>query len=265
MDEDRRVSLAVLQDLRAAAASVGSDTKVRSSSSHTALEDSEIIILLPSLSRFSWTNAQRSSNAALARHFARGIKQHAPTAKIVVAIPPAATMAFVIYRELGAEPKQVIGLCGNIVNSNLKVQIGEKLGVSVRDVSTLVIGNDETVLPLIQYCCVNGVPVDQLLNAGQIRELTQVVNDRHNQAIVNQPFNLSAWLSQIVAAIAVDKKRILTVSSLIKVGTLEVFLNVPTKIGRNGAEEIIQLNLTKSQREQYTKLVTSSITEQQRS
>lgn len=264
VDNNRRVSSGVLQDLRAAIASVGSDTKVLSANNLAALVESEIIILLPSLSRLSWTQAQRSANAALVRQFALGVKRHAPAAKIVVAIPPAATLAFVIYRELGAEPRQVIGLCGNIADANLKVQIADRLGVSVRDVTTLVIGNDETVFPLFQYCCVNGIPVNQLLNTGQIRELMEVANDKRNQALVNHPYNLSVSLSQIVTAIAVDKKRIMNVSSLIKVGALEVYLNVPTKIGRNGAEEIVQLNLTNSQREQFTKLVARSITEQQR-
>lgn len=264
VDNNQSVSCGVLQDLRAAIANVGSDTKVLSASNLDALVRSEIIILLPSLPRLNWTQAQRSANAALVRRFAQGIKRHAPTAKIVVAIQPATTLAFVIYRELGAEPSQVIGLCGNIANTNLKVQIADRLGVSVRDVATLVIGNDETVFPLSQYCCVNGIPVDQLLNTGQIRELMRVVNDKRNQAIVSHPYNLSVSLSQIVTAIAVDKKRIMTVSSLIKVGTSEVYLNVPTKIGRNGAEEIVQLNLTNSQREQFTKLVARSITEQQR-
>ena len=229
VDNDQEVSFRAVQDLRAAAASVGSDTKVLSATNPAALVGSEIIILLPSLSRFSWTPAQRKSNAALVRRVAQGIKQHAPTAKIVVAIPPAATMAFVIHRELGTQPGQVIGLCGNIVNANLKAQIADKLGVSVRDVTTLVIGNDECVFPLFQYCCVNGIPVDQLLNTEQIRELAETANDKRNQSLVNHSYNLTSWISQIVSAIAVDKKRIMTVSSLIKVDTSEVFLNVSDK------------------------------------
>ena len=264
MDNDQGLSTTVVQDLRAAAASVGSDTKVLFASNPAAFAGSEIVILLPSLSRFSWTPAQRKSYATLVRRFAQGIKQHAPTAKIVVAIPPAATMAFVIQRELGTSPRQVIGLCGNIVNANLKALIADKLGASVRDVSTLVIGNDESVIPLFQYCCVNGIPVDQLLNTGQIRELTEAANDKRNQSLVNQPYNLTAWISQVVTAIAGDKKRIMTVSSLIKAGTSEVYLNVPAKIGRNGAEEIVQLNLTESQREAFTKLAARSMSEQQR-
>ena len=264
VDNDQGVTSTVVQDLRAAAASVGSDTKVLAATNFTALSGSEIIILQPSMSRFSWTPAQRKSNATLARRFAQGVKQHAPTAKIVVAIPPAATMAFVVHRELGAQPRQVIGLCGNIVNANLKPLIADKLGVSVRDVSTLAVGNDESVIPLFQYCCVNGIPVDQFLNTGQIRELAEAANNKRNQSLVNQPYNLTAWISKIVTAIAVDKKRIMTVSSLIKSGTSEVYLNVPTKIGRNGAEEIVPLNLTESQREAFTKLAARSITEQQR-
>ena len=264
MDRDQRASTAVIQDLHAAAASVGSDTRILTAGNLAALAGSEIVILLPSLSRYGWTNAQRSSNAAPVRHFAQGIRQHAPTAKIVVATPPAAAMAYVIYREIGAEPRHVIGLCANIVNANVNAQIADKLGVSVRDVTTLIIGDDHSVTPLTQYCCVNGIPVDQLLNTGQIREITDVVNDSRNQALVNQPYNLSVWLSKIVTAIAVDKKRVMTVSSLIKVGASEVYLNVPAKIGKHGAEEVVQLNLTKSQLERFTKLVARSISEQQR-
>jgi malate dehydrogenase len=264
VDTNRRVYCGVLQDLRAAIASMGSDTKVLSANNLGALVGSEIIVLLPSLARFKWAQAQRSANAALVRQFAHGIKRHTPTAKIVVATPPAATMAFIMYRELGAEPRQVIGHCGSIANANLKTLIADKLGVSAWDVTTLVIGNDGTVFPLFQYCCVNGIPIDQLLNTGQDRELMEAVNDKRNQALVSHSYNLSVSLSQIVATIAVDKKRIMTVSSLIKVDTSEVYLNVPTKIGRNGAEEIVQLNLTNSQREQFTKLVARSITEQQR-
>jgi malate/lactate dehydrogenase len=62
-------------------------------------------------------------------------------------------MAFIMYRELGAEPRQVIGHCGSIANANLKTLIADKLGVSAWDVTTLVIGNDGTVFPLFQYCC----------------------------------------------------------------------------------------------------------------
>lgn len=264
MDGDERVSFAVIQDFRAAAASVGSDTKILTASTHAALVGSEIVILLPSLSRLGWTNAPRSANAALVRHFAQGINQHAPAAKIVVAIPPAAAMAYVIYREIGAEPSQVIGVCGKIVDANLNGRIADKLGVSLRDITALAIGDDHTVIPLTQYCCVNGIPVDQLLNTGQIREVTEVVNDGRNPAPVIHPYNLSSWLAKLVTAIAVDKKRILTVSSLIKVGASEVYLNVPTKIGRRGAEETVQLNLTESQRERFAKLVARSISEQQR-
>lgn len=264
MDGDQRVSMAVIQDFRAAAASDGFDTNILTASNLTALVGSEIVILLPSLSRHGWTNAQRSSNAALVRHFAQGIKQHAPAAKIVVAIPPAAAMAYVIYRETGAEPRQVIGVCGSIVDANLNGRIADKLGVSVRDVTALAIGDDHTVIPLTQYCCVNGIPVDQLLNTRQIREVTEGVNNTPNQALANHPYNLSSWLTQIVSAIAVDKKRIMTVSSLIKVGASQVYLNVPTKIGTRGAEEIVQLNLTDSQRERFTKLVARSVSEQQR-
>jgi malate dehydrogenase len=263
VDNNRRGTGETLQDLQEAIASVGSDTRLLSSSDLAAVSESEIVVLLPpSPIRLRLTQAQRRSNASLVRHSARVIKQHAPRARVLVAIPPAAALAYLVYRELEADSRQVIGLSGGIASAYLKRHIASKLCISVRDVTTLVIGNDEIIYPLPQYCRVNGIPIDQLLSAGQIRELTAAANDQHKRAYVDGPYSLSVWISQIVVAIALDKKRIMTVSALIKAGASEVYLSIPTKIGKDGAEEIIQIDLTDSQREQFTKLVASSMGEQ---
>jgi malate dehydrogenase len=255
----------VLRDLQTSIAMAGCDTKLLSSQAVSALSDSEIIVLLPhsSPTGLRSISVQHSLNFSLVRNFAHSIKQYAPTARVVVAMQPVASLAFLVYRELRADPGQVIGLSGGIANAYLKTQIANQLGVSVQDVTTFVIGNDEAIYPLPQYCRVSGIPLEQLLDATQIDELTGAANDWHKRSVsADMTYSLSIWISQIVTAIALDKKRMMSVSSLIRARESEVYLTVPTKIGRNGAEEILQLDLTDAQREQFTQLVAKSVAEQ---
>ena len=250
-----------LQDLKQAAAIGGADTELRATHDWSALADSQIVILLPHTSHP--IQAQRRANVLLAQHFARHIKRHAPKARVIVAMSSACSLAFYVYRELEADASQVIGLSGGIGCAYLKTQIAHQLSVSVQDVAVLAIGNDETIYPLPQYCRVNGVPLGELLGERQIDALTEAVQDTHKKSsTIDAPYTLASWISQIVTAIALDKKRIMCVSSLIQSSAAQVYLNVPTQIGQDGAESVLQLDLTDAQREQFTQLVTKSVKEQ---
>ncbi len=250
-----------LQDLKQAVAVGGVDTELYVTHDWSMLADSQIVILLPHTSRP--IQAQRRANTSLAQHSARHIKRYAPKARVIVAVPSACSLAFYVYRVLEAEASQVIGLSSGIGCAYLKAQIAHQLSVSVQDVTALAIGNDETIYPLPQYCRVNGIPLGELLGKKQIDALTDAVQDRHKKSsTVDAPYTLAAWIAQIVTAIALDKKRIMCVSSLIQSSAAQVYLSVPTQIGRDGAESVLQLDLTDIQREQFTQLVAKSVKEQ---
>ena len=84
-------------------------------------------------------------------------------AGILVAMPPANFLAHLIRQELESEPGQVIGLSSIRASAYLKHQIANRFRVSATDVAALVVGNDEKVLVLPQYCRISGIPIDQLL------------------------------------------------------------------------------------------------------
>ena len=250
-----------LQDLKQAAAIGGIDTELCVTHDWSALADSQIVILLPYTSRS--IQAQRRANVSLAQHFARHIERHAPKARVIVGMPSACSVASYVYRELAAEASQVMGLSGAIGCAYLKAQIARQLSVSVQDVAVLAIGNDEIIYPLPQYCRVNGIPLGELLGEGQINALTEAGQDTHKKSsAIHAPYTLATWISRIVTAIALDKKRIMCVSSLIQSSAAQVYLNVPTQIGQDGAESVLQLDLTDAQREQFTQLVAKSVKEQ---
>ena len=260
--DDKPVPLQdTLQDLKQAVAIGGADTQLRVTYDWAALAESQIVILLSHTSRP--TQVQRRANVSLVQRSAQHIKRQAPKARVVVATPSACSLAFYVYRQLEAEASQVIGLSGGIGCAYLKTQIAHQLSVSAEDVTVLAIGNDEVIYPLPQYCRVNGIPLTELLDVRQIDTLTEAAQDTHKKSnTIDAPYTLATWISQIVTAIVLDKKRIMCVSSLIQSSAARVYLNVPTQIGGDGAESILQLDLTDVQQEQFTQLVAKSVKEQ---
>ena len=266
VDEPRGLPRGAAQELEASLNVGGHDATVSVSRTTAALAGSEVAILLSPSSRadvFSGGTI-RNANLAFARNSVKSLKQHTPQARILVAFPPANYLSHLIHQELESETGQVIGLSSIRASAYLKHKIANHFGVAATDVAVLVVGNDESVLVLPQYCRINGIPIDKLLGDAQIRDLTAGANDWHRApAHADSSYSLSVCLRQIVDAIGLDKKKIISVSTLVQAATSSVYLSVPAKIGRCGMEEIIKLELTEKQQRQFTRLVARSVDNQQ--
>ena len=266
VDETRRLPRGAAQELEASLAIGGHDATVTVSRTFAALADSEVAILLSPRSRATSYSGQthRNTDLAFARDSAKYLKQHAPQTLILVAMPRANLLAHLMHQELESEPGHVIGLSSIRASAYLKHQIANRFSVSATDIAALVVGNDEKVLVLPQYCRISGIPIDQLLSDAQVRDLTAGVNDRHKAPLhEDSPYSLSVCLRQIVDSIGLDKKKIISVSTLIRTRASSVHLSVPVKIGSRGVEEIIKLELTDKQQRQLTQLVSRSVANQQ--
>ena len=266
VDEARGLPRGVVQELEASLAVGGHDATILVSRTFAALADSEVAILLSPSSRPDVYSGRtnRNTNLAFVRDSVKSLKQHAPQARILVAMPPANYLSHLIHREIESEPGQVIGLSNIRASAYLKHRIANHFGVVATDVAALVAGNDEDVLVLPQYCRINGIPIDQLLGDAQIRDLTSGANGWHRAPVhTDNSYNLSVCLRQIVDAIGLDKKKIISVSTLVQASTSSVYLSVPAKIGSRGVEEIIKLNLTDIQGRQFKQLVSRSVANQQ--
>lgn len=264
--DEKRSPRDTIEDLREAIALAGSDTILTVSGDVEVLSESQVVMLFAPQVRSVVRSAQayRTANVVPFRRFTSLIKQYAPTARVLIAAPPVNFLANFVHHELEAENGQVIGLSSGMATAYLKTQIADKLTVSVSDITALVIGNDDTIYPLPQYCRVNGIPIDQLMSDAQLGELTSGLNERHRRVTGTEAsYSQSVWVSQIIAAIALDKKRIMSVGALVESSSSALYLSVPSKIGANGVEAIIQLELTEAQREQFTDLVAKSMAIQQ--
>ena len=265
IEERPALTCDLLQDLQQAIAISGSDTRLSATRDVADLDGSRIVILLPKSSRpmFQSTQAQHRANLAYTQHLAKTIKRYAPKAIILSALAPVCSLASTICRELEAETQQIIGLSGGFANAFLKTEIAHQLGVSVQDVTTLVIGNDAQIYPLSQYCRVGGIPLESLMSAEKLQELVNRANDKHRKfGGVETPHTLAAWVTQALTAIVLDKKRIMSVAARVQSGSASVYLNVPAKIGHHGVEAILRLDLSEAQKQQFTELVAKSVAAQ---
>ncbi len=246
-----------VEDITFATAMSASDTDISFTNSGEELSDSDIVVLLPTALPFGFHSAQalKTTNLSIARQIVPKILEYVQNAKILVAMPFANYISAWIHQTHGTET--VIGIANGVSTAHLKSEIANRLGLSVKDVSTLAIGNDEVTHPLPQYCRVNGIPLSQLMDESDIQKLLAAIAARCPYTSASE-YTLASHILQVVSAISLDKKRVMSVGALISTDTTSVFLNVPSKIGSNGIENIIPLELTERQRGQFKQLIAQS-------
>ena len=250
-----------VQDLTLATAMSASDTAVLFTDSGEELSNSDMVVLLPTSVPFGFHSAQalKTTNLSIARQIVPKTLEHTQNAKILVAMPFANYISAWIHQTHGTEA--VIGIANGVSTAHLKSEIATRLGLSVKDVSALAIGNDEVTYPLPQYCRVNGIPLTQLMDESDIQNLSAAVVERCPYTSASE-YTLVSHILQVLSAISLDKKRVMSVGTRISTDTTSVFLNIPSKIGSDGIEQIIPLDLTNPQREQFTQLVAQSAASQ---
>lgn len=250
-----------IKDLTLAGALSNSDTEISLTNSPDKLSNSDIVLLLPAVPPVGYQSNQtlKKSNLSIVQNVIPNIHEHIVNSKILVGMPSANYISAWIHHSIGSN--NIIGISNGIATAQLKAEIAKKLRISVKDVSALAIGDDSVTYPLPQYCRVNGIPLSQLLDEGRVKDIYTNSDTFDNQTDIM--YSLTSHILQIVSAIVLDKKRVMSVGTLISTDSTSVFINVPSKIGGDGIEGIIPLELTDTQREQFMQLVAQSAIEQQ--
>lgn len=260
---NRRSITESVEDISLARAVSASDSDITFTMDVEDLTETDVIVLLPASLPYGFhsTQALKTTNLSNTRHIIQTIQNSIQDAIILCAMPFANHVAAWIHQTY--ELSNLIGVANGVATAHLKSEIANQLGLSVKDVSALAIGNDEVTHPLPQYCRINGIPLTQLMEESDIQNLITDVSDRCQYTTANE-FTLTSHILQILSAISLDKKRVMSVGTLISTDTTSVFLNVPSKIGNDGIEGIVPLELTEPQREQFKQLIAQSAAEQNR-
>jgi malate dehydrogenase len=196
------------------------------------------------------------TNAGIVRAVSQEVKRTSPNAIIIMVSNPLDVMCHVAKETTGFPRERVIGMAGVLDTARYRAFLAEAMDVSVEDIQAMVLGgHGDTMVPLVSYTTVSGIPVTQLLD----RKTIDAIVDRTRNGgaeIVKHLKTGSAYYApsaasvQMCEAIVLDKKRILPCAAWLEgeYGMSGLFLGVPCKLGRRGLEQIIEVELTSKER-----------------
>jgi len=206
----------------------------------------------PGMSRDDLLN----TNAGIVKDVSEQIKRTSPNAIIIVVSNPLDVMCYVAKQVTGFPRERVIGMAGVLDTARYRAFLAEAIDVSVRDIQAMVLGgHGDTMVPLISYTTVSGIPVTQLIERSQLDAI--VDRTRNGGAeIVKYLKTGSAYYApssgavQMVEAIVNDQKRILPCAAWLEgeYGMKGLYLGVPCKLGRRGLERVLEVQLTADER-----------------
>ena len=230
------------------------DSRVIGSNGYDESAGSDIVVITagiarkPGMSRDDLLN----TNAGIVKSVAEQVAKTSPNAIIIVVSNPLDVMCYVAMKASGFPRERVIGMAGVLDTARYRSFLAEALEISVRDIQAMVLGgHGDTMVPLISYTTVSGIPITQLMEKAK---LDAIVDRARNGGaeIVKYLKTGSAYYApssgavQMVEAIAHDQKRILPCSAWLQgeYGMKDLFLGVPVKLGAKGMEKIIEVTLT---------------------
>jgi malate dehydrogenase len=201
------------------------------------------------------------TNAGIVRSVAKDIARVAPKAIIVVVSNPLDVMCYVAMRASGFPRERVIGMAGVLDTARYRMFLAEAMDVSVEDIQAMVLGgHGDTMVPLVSYTTVSGIPVGQLIAADKLAAIVDRTRNGGAEIVAflktgSAYYAPSAAAVQMVEAIALDKRRILPCSAWLQgeFGLRDVFCGVPCKLGRRGIERIVEITLTDAERADLVK------------
>ena len=234
------------------------DTRIIGSNDYAATAGSELFVVTAGIARRPGMSREDllRTNVDIVKSVGLEIRKHAPRAIVIVVSNPLDTMCYVMKETLGAPRERVIGMAGVLDTARYRAFIAEALDVSVEDIQAMVLGgHGDTMVPLVSYTTVSGIPLRQLLRPDVIEKLVERTKNGGAEIVAylktgSAYYAPSSAAVQMVEAIALDKKRILPCAAWLEgeYGHRGIYLGVPCKLGARGLEQIVEVELTPKER-----------------
>ena len=235
----------------------GFDSKIIGTNSYQEIKNSKVTVITAGLARKPGMSRLDllEKNHSIVKSIIQNIVDTAPETIIVMVTNPLDVMTYVAFKESGFKSSHVLGQAGVLDSSRFRSFIAMELGVSVEDVQSMVLGgHGDSMVPLPRYTTVSGIPVTELLSSDVIERLINRTRKAGGEIIAHLKtssayYSPAAAITQIVESILKDKKRIVPASSYLngEYGLKNVYVGVPVKLGAQGVEEIIELELTEDE------------------
>jgi len=237
----------------------GYDANITGTSNWKDVKDADVFIITAGIPRKPGMDREDllEINLGIMKDVAENIKEQAPQSFVIVISNPLDAMVYAFYKISGFSKNQVVGMAGALDSTRLRTFIAMETGYSVQDVTCMVLGgHGDTMVPITRLATIGGVPVSDLVSAERLSEIEERTRFAGGE-IVKLFGNGSAFYAPAQSAIEMaesyikDKKRVIPCASLCQgeFGVDGYFIGVPTVIGADGVERILEFELQDHEKE----------------
>ncbi|KQU14984.1 MULTISPECIES: malate dehydrogenase [Peribacillus] len=254
-------------DMAEAAPVQGFDANIIGTSNYADTADSDVVIITAGIARKPGMSRDDlvQTNQKVMKSVTKEVVKYSPNTTIIVLTNPVDAMTYTVYKESGFPKERVIGQSGVLDTARFRTFVAQELNLSVKDVTGFVLGgHGDDMVPLVRYSYAGGIPLETLIPQDRLEAIVartrtgggEIVNLLGNGSAYYAP---AAALVEMAEAILKDQRRVLPSIAYLEgeYGFKGIYLGVPTVLGANGIEQIIELELTEDEKASLSKSVES--------
>ncbi|GFR80661.1 malate dehydrogenase [Elysia marginata] len=251
-------------DISQTATTLGFNTKVLGTTNdYSRTADSDVVVVTSGIPRKPGMTREEliGINAGIVKTVCKNILQHSPNTTIVVVSNPMDTMTYLAHKTLGLPKNKIIGMGGALDSSRFKTYLSIALRKPASDIHGMVIGGhgDSTMIPLIRLATYNGMQVSEFLSKDELKKIAS--DTMVGGATLTKLLGTSAWyapgasVGYLVDSILNNQKKIIPCSVLLEgeYGQDDICIGVPTVIGKDGVEDILDIQLNSEEQKLFEK------------
>ncbi len=248
-------------DMMEASPMEGFDSNVIGTTSYEDTAGSDLVIITAGLARKPGMSRSDliAKNKGIIKDVVNNVISYSPDTILIVITNPLDVMVYEAWETSGLAPEKVIGMAGALDSARMRAFIAMELGVSVEDVQAMVLGGHaDEMVPLVKYSTVAGIPISTLIPDERINAIIERTRKAGGEIVAllktgSAYYAPSRAAAEMAEAIIKDKKRIIPCAAYLQgeYGQEGFFIGVPVKLGANGIEQIIELNLEAPEQEAF--------------
>jgi malate dehydrogenase len=244
-------------DMMQSAPIEGFNVEVLGTNDYKDIEGSDVVVITAGIARKPGMTREDliKINSTIVGDVCENIKKYAPESIVIVVTNPLDIMTYIAMKKTGFHPSRVIGMSGLLDSARFATFVAMELGCSPKDVDAMVLGgHGDTMVPLPRHTTVSGVPITELMDEETIDKLVERTVNGGAEIVEllktgSAFYAPSAAITAMVESIVRDQHRILPAAVYLhgQYGYDGIYLGVPVKLGQQGVEAILELDLTESE------------------
>lgn len=258
-------------DIMQSNAADGINTKLSGTTDYSNIKDADVVIVTAGFPRKEGMSRDDllQKNAEVVRMVGKNIKEQAPNAFVIVITNPLDIMVGIMQDATGFAHNKVVGMAGILDGSRFKTFLAEKLNVAVSDIQSFVLGgHGDSMVPLPRYTTVGGIPLQHFIDKGKMSqdELDAIiVRTRKGGGEIISLMKTSAYFAPAASALKMakaylnDERSILPCAAYLngEYGVKGLYVGVPAMIGKNGIEEVMEIDLNEGEKSEFEASINS--------